>query len=107
MLANVRVGNGQELRPNLVALPASEFAMSTNIATGVTRLRFAAISWNNGKGPMEIEAGATSIAGQDVYQKVYNSDGTFTYYDEIDEATEPIASTKQRESLEAYFRKAR
>jgi Lysyl oxidase len=80
MLANVRAGNGQELRPNLVALPASEFAMSTNIATGVTRLRFAATSWNNGKGPMEIEAGATGIAGQDVYQKVYNSDGTFTYH---------------------------
>lgn len=31
-------------------------------------------------------------------------DGTFTYYDEIDEATEPITSTKQRESLEAKIR---
>lgn len=31
-------------------------------------------------------------------------DGVFTYYDELDEATEPIASTKQRESLEAKIR---
>ena len=31
-------------------------------------------------------------------------DGAYTYYDEIDEATEPIASTKQRESLEAKVR---
>jgi len=80
ILTSVRVGTAQELTPNLVALPASEFAMSTNIATGVTRLVFAATSWNNGKGPMEIEAGATSIAGQDVYQRVYNSDGSVTYY---------------------------
>lgn len=28
----------------------------------------------------------------------------FTYYDELDESTEPIASTKQRESLEAKIR---
>ena len=80
MLANARAGSGQELRPNLVALPASEFAMSTNTATGVTRLVFAATSWNNGKGPLEIEAGATGIAGQDVYQNVYNSDGSYTAY---------------------------
>jgi len=31
-------------------------------------------------------------------------DGVYTYYDELDEATEPIASTKQRESLEAKIR---
>lgn len=31
-------------------------------------------------------------------------DGAFTYYDEIDEGTEPITSTKQRESLEAKIR---
>ncbi len=31
-------------------------------------------------------------------------DGAFTYYDELDEGTEPISSTKQRESLEARIR---
>lgn len=80
MLADARLGTAQELTPNLVALPASEFALSINTATGTTRLVFAATSWNNGKGPMEIEAGATSVAGQDVYQRVYNSDGSVTYY---------------------------
>ena len=79
-LASARAGTAQELTPNLVALPASEFALSIDTATGTTRLVFAATSWNNGKGPMEIEAGATSIAGQDVYQRIYNSDGSVTYY---------------------------
>lgn len=80
VLANPQAGSGQELRPNLVALPASEFALTLNPSTGELRLVFAATSWNNGTGPMEIEAGATSTAGQDVYQKVYNADGTFTYH---------------------------
>jgi hypothetical protein len=31
-------------------------------------------------------------------------DGLYTYYDELDEATEPIASNRQRESLEAKIR---
>src|SRR4029079_8984418 len=36
--------------------------------------------------------------------RLQTRDGAFTYYDEIDEATEPIVSTKQRESLEAKIR---
>ena len=80
LLANARAASGQELRPNLVALPASEFAITYNSATGVTKLVFAATSWNNGDGPLEIAGGATGIAGQDVYQHVYNSDGTYTPY---------------------------
>ena len=36
--------------------------------------------------------------------RLQTRDGVYTYYDEIDEATEPIASTKQRESLEAKIR---
>jgi hypothetical protein len=31
-------------------------------------------------------------------------DGIYTYYDELDESTEPVASTRQRESLEAKIR---
>jgi hypothetical protein len=36
--------------------------------------------------------------------RLQTRDGVYTYYDEIDEGTEPIASTKQRESLEAKIR---
>lgn len=36
--------------------------------------------------------------------RLATGDGVFTYYDELDESTEPIASTKQRESLEAKIR---
>jgi hypothetical protein len=35
---------------------------------------------------------------------VATQDGVFRFYDEIDEATEPIASNRQRESLEAKIR---
>jgi hypothetical protein len=35
---------------------------------------------------------------------LHTRDGTLTFYDEIDESTEPITSTKQRESLEAKIR---
>ena len=78
LLGAARVGGAQvvELEPNLVALPASEFQIA--IVNGATLLRFATVSWNNGLGPMEIEAGNISTAGRDVYQNVYNSDGTKT-----------------------------
>jgi hypothetical protein len=36
--------------------------------------------------------------------RLATDDGVFTYYDELDESTEPVASTKQRESLEAKIR---
>jgi hypothetical protein len=36
--------------------------------------------------------------------RLQTRDDVYTYYDEIDEATEPITSTKQRESLEAKIR---
>lgn len=80
MLAQPAASSAQELKPNLVALPASEFAMTTDASTGAPKLVFASTSWNNGSGPLELVAGATGIAGQDVYQRVYNSDGTFQYY---------------------------
>lgn len=79
VLAGARVGSTQqepvELRPNLVALPASEFQMTLD-----GRLQFATTSWNNGKGPLELWAGATSTAGQDVWQRVYYSDGSYQEY---------------------------
>lgn len=36
--------------------------------------------------------------------RLATDDGVFTFYDELDESTEPIASNKQRESLEAKIR---
>jgi hypothetical protein len=36
--------------------------------------------------------------------RLQTRDDVYTYYDEIDEATEPITSTKQRESLESKIR---
>lgn len=36
--------------------------------------------------------------------KLATRDGVFTFYDELDEATEPIVSTRQRECLEAKIR---
>jgi hypothetical protein len=36
--------------------------------------------------------------------RLQTRDGTYTFYDEIDESTEPITSTKQRESLEGKIR---
>ena len=66
----------QELRPNLRALPASDISVVPNAATGNLELRFSATSWNSGAGPLEIVAGATGSAGQDVYQRVYYANGS-------------------------------
>jgi hypothetical protein len=70
-----------DLMPNLVALPASELSVVTDAATGNPKLIFAATSWNNGTGPVELRAGAAGQAGQDVYQRVYRNDGSF--YDRL------------------------
>ena len=62
--------SGQELRPNLRALPPSSLSVVANADTGNPELRFSATSWNSGDGPLELVAGATGQAGQDVYQRV-------------------------------------
>jgi hypothetical protein len=71
---------GQELRPNLRALPASDISVVSNAETGNPEIRFSATSWNSGAGPMEIVAGETGSAGQNVYQRVYTSTGSFNDY---------------------------
>ena len=73
------VGSAQvvELRPNLVPFPASELS----IVTG-PKLVFAATSWNNGTGPLELRGGEVTPEGrQKVYQRIYYSDGGF--YDRL------------------------
>jgi hypothetical protein len=71
---------GQELKPNLRALPAFDLSIIANSDTGNPELRLSATSWNSGKGPLELVAGATGPAGQDVYQRVYSVGGAFTDY---------------------------
>lgn len=63
-----------ELVPNLKAFPAFSIGLD---ASG-TRLMFSTMSWNAGAGPLELRAGGGSSAGQNVYQRIYRSDGGFT-----------------------------
>ena len=78
MLAST--ATSQELLPNLRALPAFDIYIATNADTGAQEIRFSASSWNAGAGTFEIVAGATGQAGQDVWQRVYTSDGSFNDY---------------------------
>jgi hypothetical protein len=68
------------LTPNLIPLPASNFSLVTNSTAGTTTLRFATTSWNAGTGPLRLEAGPVDTGGgkQQVYQRIYNSDGSST-----------------------------
>jgi hypothetical protein len=69
--------SGQELRPNLRALPPSNLSVVANLDTGNPELRLSATSWNSGSGPLELIAGPVGPAGQDVYQRVFNKDGSY------------------------------
>ena len=67
--------------PNLKALPASNLSLVYNSATGTNTLRFATTSWNNGTGPLHLEAGPldpNNSGKQLVYQRIYNSDNSST-----------------------------
>ena len=79
-----REGNAQgvELKPNLVALPASELSVVIDSTTGEAQLRFSTMSWNNGTGPLELGAGTIDLnqLTRKVYQRVYRSDGTSDDY---------------------------
>ena len=64
-----------EMLPNLVAHPAEYLSIVPDQTTGAPSLIFAAISSNRGTGPMEIVGGETGPGGQNVYQRVYLSNG--------------------------------
>jgi hypothetical protein len=83
LLALAPVASAQvvELRPNLQPFPAYAVALVPNFSTGGTTLIFSTTSWNSGLGPLELRAGETSSQGQNVYQRVYRSDGS--YYDHL------------------------
>jgi hypothetical protein len=67
---------GQELRPNLEAFPASDIAIVED-GGGNLELRFSAKTWDSGAGPVELIAGEVAQGRQNVYQRVYNVDGTY------------------------------
>jgi hypothetical protein len=69
-----------ELRPNLQPFPAFDLSIGTNFSTGGKEIRFSTRSWNNGAGPLELVAGAGDSSGQNVYQRIYNSDGSHQDY---------------------------
>jgi Lysyl oxidase len=80
-----------ELKPNLQPRPAFGFALVPNGPQGTDRppcpfswcLIFSTTSWNGGDGPLELHAGEidTGSSRQNVYQRVYLSDGGF--YDRL------------------------
>lgn len=69
------------LTPNLIPLPAFNFSL---VATpgGGTSLRFSTTSWNAGAGPLQLEAGSVDTGGgkQQVYQRIFNSDGSSSLF---------------------------
>lgn len=64
-------------RPNLKPLPAANFSL-VGTTPGTQTLRFSTTSWNSGAGPLQLEAGPVDTGGgkQQVYQRVFNSDGS-------------------------------
>ena len=62
--------------PDLIALPAYGFSMSTD-AGGRSIIRFGATTWNSGTGPLELAAGEveTGSGKLRVYQVVYQTSG--------------------------------
>jgi hypothetical protein len=65
-----------ELKPNL--RPAQAFDVQLFLDT---QLRFSTLTWNLGDGPLEIIGGETGSGVQNVYQRVYLSDGN--HYDRL------------------------
>jgi hypothetical protein len=83
VLVNARAGVAQpyDLLPNLVPRPASEISVVQDPTTNHIFLRFAAVNTNIGLGPLELRAGGVTGSGQEVYQRIYVSDGSF--YDRL------------------------
>lgn len=69
------------LPPNLKPLPASNFSLITD-TIGDSILRFSTTSWNKGTGPLQLEAGTvdTGSGKQQVYQRIFNNDGTSSLF---------------------------
>jgi Lysyl oxidase/IPT/TIG domain len=82
VLVDSRAGFAQtDLLPNLAPLPASEISVVQDTTNNKTLLRFAAVNTNVGAGPLELRAGGIDGTGQQVFQRIYRSDGSF--YDRL------------------------
>jgi hypothetical protein len=83
VLVNARTGYAQadDLLPNLAPRPASEISVVQDPTNGHILLRFAAVNTNIGNGALELRAGGATGSGQEVYQRIYRSDGS--YYDNL------------------------
>lgn len=69
----------QQLLPNLQAFPAHDIAVVENFG-GVLELRFGTTTYNTGIGPLELIAGGVSQGQQFVYQRAYETDGSYQDY---------------------------
>jgi hypothetical protein len=83
VLLNTRVEFAQvvDLLPNLIPQMASEISVVQDQTNGHMLLRFAAVNQNLGDGPLDVHAGGVTSSGQQVYQRIYRSDGG--YHDEL------------------------
>ena len=85
-----------ELRPNLQAFPAFDLAVVPD--GGGYKLIFATLTWNNADGPVELVAretgGSPGSEVQNVYQRVYNGDGSYI---------ERLAGAFEYHPLHAHF----
>src|SRR5688572_27439366 len=66
-----------ELLPNIRALPAFEVSTRLHPVFQEPELRFSVTTANVGDGPLEFVGGETGRGKQNIYQRVYLSDGTF------------------------------
>src|SRR5687768_1487671 len=83
VLLTARVGFTQviDLLANLTTQMASELSVVLDQTNGHILLRFAAVSRNMGSGPLDVHAGGVTSSGQQVFQRIYRSDGS--YRDEL------------------------
>lgn len=81
LMLSASVAVAVPLIPNLQPLRASNISLAPN-ASGGTDLRFSTTSWNSGLGPLELVAGDRNSATlrQDVYQRIYDSNGSYAQY---------------------------
>ncbi len=81
LMLTASVAAAASLIPNLQPLRASSLNLVTD-TSGHTVLRFSTTSWNSGLGPLELVAGDRSSATlrQDVYQRIYDSNGSYAQY---------------------------
>ena len=66
-----------EQLPNIQALPAFEVSTRLHPVFRSPELRFSVTTANRGDGPLEFIGGETGRGKQNIYQRVYLSDGTF------------------------------